>query len=157
MKQVVVVLVALAALAGSFYLGKMSSDKSQLLSPPFPPPAGEEAIEQQIKEDEERQKRLILKSQADLPLIASASVEYALKNGHKNPDIMFTSNDGEYATVNLGEATGGGGALLFLVKRENKWIPLISGNGFSSCSEVLPLREKYDLPKDFIPCAEELE
>ena len=148
-------LAVIVASVVAFYIGKMSQDKSQIPSPPFPPPNNPELIEQQIKAEEELKKSMTLKSQSDLPQIAQAAVDYALKNGSKNPKIMFSSNDGEYATVNIGEAIGIGGYSLFLVKRENKWIPLIAGQDSPPCSELLPLREKYNLSKEFLKCAEE--
>lgn len=146
----------IAIVAGlSFYLGRATKFAYSPETPPIEEIDPE--AENQIKNQEQAERVNSLKSTTDLPPIASASVDWALKNGFRNPNVYFQSNDGEYAQVGLGESTGGGGLSLFLVKRNGAWIELIAGNGVPSCSEVLPLREKYDLRKDFLVCAEELE
>jgi len=56
-------------------------------------------------------------SNTDLPDIAQAVIKYEVGQDKKTiPQIQFVSNDGEYATVNVGQVGYGGGQLDFWLK-----------------------------------------
>lgn len=92
----------------------------------------------------------------DLHDIIVAIIDYAETKGNTDPDIDIISNDGEYATASLRQVDVAGGAMVFVVKRNNAWSVIYEGNGMPLCEEIASVKTKYALPPNFPKCVEGL-
>ncbi len=90
-----------------------------------------------------------LQSTADLPQIASAITEWALKHPPApHPQITFLTNDGTYATGGLSDLTAFGGVGWLAAKIHSQWVIIYVGQAGPRCEEIA----KYRLPEPFPKC-----
>lgn len=124
---------------------------------PATPQATSEAILLEDNTDLEQESIEKITQTKDLPDIAAAVIKDELIEDNTNiPRIDFRSNDGEYAVVSVGHLGTMGGHVAFLVKRSGVWNVVYKGNGFGECSEIEPIRLKFSIDKDFLPCGDEI-
>lgn len=91
-----------------------------------------------------------LKSTKELPEIAAVVMKQVIgEDAMFIPSVSFLSNDGEYASVRVGDS---GGMTVYLVRSENQWTIFYKGEVPGDCAEILPVRKKYTLNKEFLPC-----
>ncbi len=90
-----------------------------------------------------------LQSTKDLPLIASAVINWVLQHQpSQNPKIDFEANDGTYAKGGLGDLTQAGGEEWYAAKVNGTWTVVYIGQATPRCSDIA----QYHLPKDWLPC-----